>query len=78
MNLLSFVPLFGATNSYVASRAAVLTESRMRWLLRGDQRRRFVESGALVRHANQWYANPDLLDAQLLRVAEECARRVAA
>jgi len=75
MNFMDYMPLFGTSRSYVATRASVMTEARMRWLLRGEHRARFVEAGALVLHANQWYANPDLLDAELLRLAEESARR---
>lgn len=77
MTLTDYLPLFGTTGSYVATRASVMTEARMRWLLR-EHRARFVECGALVRHANQWYANSDLLDAELLHLAQESARRLAA
>lgn len=75
VNLADFVPLFGRAG-YVNSRSAFLNESRMRWMLRGEHARGFVESGALVFHAGQWYAHPELLDAELLRVGQDNARRL--
>ena len=75
MNLLDYLPLFGDADSYVAIRASVMTEARMRWLLRSEHRRRFIEAGAIVLHAHQWFANPELLDAELLRLAKESAQR---
>lgn len=75
MNLADFVPLYGRAG-YVDSRSAFLTESRMRWMLRGGQVRRFVESGALVIYAGQWYAHPETLDAEILRLSQENARRL--